>query len=249
MQIVIVNIRPRPREKMSNLYGAFLCSIKTIKKDDMVVVSRKQGKYYAIGQVVEVDPEGSKYQANDYVVSKLLSDKDRISERIKNLKPISASNYMLARQTPYNYLGYDIREYGLQVVERTYEDWNNGVYSKIRKGIMQTDMNDLEKHGLISILNSLKGKYYTTDKEAIRIILDRISAVKPYVDENVYEQFLQIINSIKVSRPATPEEIETLKNIRKRLRKKRKAINLQKRLEKEQEDAKKKKNKKKKKKT
>ena len=245
MQIVIVNIRPRPREKMSNLYGAFLCSIKTIKKDDMVVVSRKQGKYYAIGQVVEVDPEGSKYQANDYVVSKLLSDKDRISERIKNLKPISANNYMLARQTPYNYLGYDIREYGLQVVERTYEDWNNGVYSKIRKGIMQTDMNDLEKHGLISILNSLKGKYYTTDKEAIRIILDRISAVKPYVDEDVYEQFLQIINSIRVSRPATPEEIETLKNIRKRLKKKRKAINLQKRLEKEQEDAKKKKNKKK----
>ena len=221
MQIVIVNIRPRPREKMSNLYGAFLCSIKTIKKDDMVVVSRKQGKYYAIGQVVEVDPEGSKYQANDYVVSKLLSDKDRISERIKNLKPISASNYMLARQTPYNYLGYDIREYGYQVAKRTYEDWNNGVYSKIRKGIMQTNRNDLEKHGLISILNNLKGKYYTTDKEAIRIILDRISAVKPYVDEDVYEQFLQIINSIKVSRPATPEETETLKNIRKRLKKKK----------------------------
>ena len=151
---------------------------------------------------------------------------------------------MLARQTPYNYLGYDIREYGLQVVERTYEDWNNGVYSKIRKGIMQTDMNDLEKHGLISILNNLKGKYYTTDKEAIMIILDRIPAVKPYVDEDVYEQFLQIINSIKVSRPATREEIETMKNIRKRFRKKRKAINLQKRLEKQkEEDAKKKKRK------
>lgn len=140
---------------------------------------------------------------------------------------------MLARQTPYNYLGYDIRECGYQVAERTYEDWDNGVYSKIRKGIMQTNMNDLEKHGLISILNNLKGKYYTTDKEAIRIILDRISAVKPYVDEDVYEQFLQIINSIKVSRPATPEETETLKNIRKRLKKKRKAINLQKKLEKQ----------------
>lgn len=151
---------------------------------------------------------------------------------------------MLARQTPYNYLGYDIREYGYQVAKRTYEDWNNGVYSKIRKGIMQTNRNDLEKHGLISILNNLKGKYYTTDKEAIMIILDRISAVKPYVDEDVYEQFLQIINSIKVSRPATREEIETMKNIRKRFRKKRKAINLQKRLEKQkEEDAKKKKRK------
>ena len=128
---------------------------------------------------------------------------------------------MLARQTPYNYLGYDIREYGYQVAERTYEDWNNGVYSKIRKGIMQTNRNDLEKHGLISILNNLKGKYYTTDKEAIRLIFERISAVKPYVDEDVYEQFLQIINSIKVSRPATPEETETLKNIRKRLKKKK----------------------------
>lgn len=152
---------------------------------------------------------------------------------MKNIKPISASNYMLARQTPYNYLDYDIREYGYQAAERTYEDWDNGVYSKIRKGIMQTNMNDLEKHGLISILNNLKGKYYTTDKEAIRLIFERISAVKPYVDEDAYEQFLQIINSIKVSRPATPEETETLKNIRKRLKKKRKAINLQKKLEKE----------------
>lgn len=121
---------------------------------------------------------------------------------------------MLARQTPYNYLGYDIREYGYQVAERTYEDWDNGVYSKICKGIMETNMNDLEKHGLISILNNLKGKYYTTDKEAIRLIFERSSAVKPYVDEDVYEQFLQIINSIKVSRPATPDEIENMQKIR-----------------------------------
>ena len=54
-------------------------------------------------------------------------------------------------------------------------------------------------------LNHDQWKYHTTDKEAIRIILDRIPAVKPYVDEEVYEQFLQIINSIKVSRPVTPE--------------------------------------------
>lgn len=82
-------------------------------------------------------------------------------------------------------------------------------------------------------LNHDQGKYHTTDKEAIRILLDRIPAVKPYVDEEVYEQFLQIIKSIKVSRLATPEEIETMKNIRNRLKKKREAINLQKKLEKE----------------
>ena len=81
-----------------------------------------------------------------------------------------------------------------------------------------------------------QGKYYTTDKEAIRILLDRILAVKPYVDEESYEQFLQIIKSIKVSRLATPEETETMKNIRKRLRKKRKVINLQRKLEKQKEE-------------
>ena len=35
-----------------------------------------------------------------------------------------------------------------------------------------------------------QGKYHTTDKEAIRIIFERIPAVKPYVDEESYEQFL-----------------------------------------------------------
>ena len=60
MQIVIVKITPRPISVKKRIYGAFLCSIKLIKKGDMVVVSRKQGIYYAIGEIVEIDEEGKK---------------------------------------------------------------------------------------------------------------------------------------------------------------------------------------------
>ena len=181
-----------------------------------------------------------KYQAHDYVISKLVSKPEKIQERVQNIVPISADRYMYARQTTYNYYGYDIRDYGYEVEKRVYETRDTSVFNKMIKGIVESPLNDLEKYGLIAIVNLVKKSYFTSDKKAMNILYNRIPEIKPYVDEETYDAFMNVAKSIRVSRPATQEEKDKMNEIRAKIRKKK----VQEKLKKKELERQKKKNRK-----
>lgn len=217
MKVVLVRLKHQPKDiGFSNKYLACLCPIESIKKFDMVVVARKKTNRFEIGIVVDLDESGIKYVAHDYVVSTMRTKASVINERLLRLEKLSEGYYIKVTQNKNNYYGVKkIKHYADSIMDKEYLEGKNYAYNKIKEAILCSKLNDLNKYGLIALIDKTKNKKIYEDENELTIILNSIKLIKHLVDEKTYNSFVHYINSLYVKRPPTEEEIRAMDEQRK----------------------------------